>query len=82
MTVRFHIELDVAPERCEYLMGDGLAAEIGARVARFVSSPTCVVVTDTHVAATPCVEAAEASLRRAATARRRRRAPWPRGARR
>jgi 3-dehydroquinate synthase len=71
MPVRFRLELDVAPDRCEYLMGDGLAAEIGPRVARFVSSPTCVVVTDTNVAVTPQVETAEASLRRAGLAPRR-----------
>jgi 3-dehydroquinate synthase len=71
MPVRFRLELDVPPDRCEYLMGDGLVAEIGPRVARFVSSPTCVVVTDTNVAATPYVESAEASLRRAGLAPRR-----------
>ena len=71
MPVRFRLELDVPPDRCEYVMGDGLVGEIGPRVARFVSSPTCVVVTDTNVAATPHVEAAEASLRRAGLAPRR-----------
>jgi 3-dehydroquinate synthase len=71
MPVRFRLELDVPPDRCEFVMGDGLAAEIGPRVARFVASPTCIVVSDTNVAATPCVEAAEASLRRAGLAPRR-----------
>ena len=71
MPVRFRLDLDVPPDRCEYVMGAGLVAELGPRVARFVASPTCIVVTDTNVAVTPHVPAAEASLRRAGLAPRR-----------
>jgi 3-dehydroquinate synthase len=65
MTTRFRLDLDFAPDRCEYCVGDDVLAELGPKTARLVVSPCCVVVTDAHVAELACVAVAEQSLRRA-----------------
>jgi 3-dehydroquinate synthase len=70
MPARFRLDLDFAPDRCEYALGDGLLAEVGPKTARLVTSPVCVLVTDSGVAATPHAAAAESSLRRAGLAPR------------
>jgi 3-dehydroquinate synthase len=62
---RVRLDLDFSPDRYECVIGEGILAEIGPKTARLVTSPSCVLVTDTHVAATPHVGAVEASLRRA-----------------
>lgn len=66
--MRFRLDLDFAPDRCEYLTGEGVIAELGPKTARLVASASCALVTDVHVAATPLLAAAEQSLRRAGLA--------------
>jgi len=68
MTARFRLDLDFAPDRYECVIGEGILAELGPKTARLVKSPSCVIVTDTRVAETPHVAAAEKSLRRAGLA--------------
>jgi 3-dehydroquinate synthase len=70
MAARFRLDLDFAPDRCEYSIGDGLLTELGPKTARLVTSPVCALVTDSHLAETPHVAAAEGSLRRAGLAPR------------
>jgi 3-dehydroquinate synthase len=65
MQGRVRLDLDFPPDRYECVIGEGILAEIGPKTARLVTSPSCVIVTDTHVADTPHVAAVEASLRRA-----------------
>jgi len=65
MPGRLRLELDFPPDRYECVIGEGVLSELGAKTARLVTSPSCVVVTDTNVSATPHLAAAEASLRRA-----------------
>jgi len=65
---RVRLDLDFSPDRYECAIGEGILAELGPKTARVVTSASCVIVTDTHVAATPHVAAAETSLRRAGLA--------------
>jgi 3-dehydroquinate synthase len=65
MSARFRVDLDLPPDRYECVIGEGVLAELGAKTARIATSPSCVVVTDSNVAATPHVAVAEGSLRRA-----------------
>lgn len=65
MSARFRLDLEFARPHHEYVLGEGLLAELGPRTARFVTSPQCVLVTDANVAATAHAAAAEASMRKA-----------------
>ncbi len=66
--MRFRLDLDFPPDHYEYVIGEAVLAELGPKTARLVVSPSCALVTDTNVAATPHLAVAEQSLRRAGLA--------------
>jgi 3-dehydroquinate synthase len=68
MAGRLRLDFDFPPDRYECVIGEGVLSELGPKTARLVTSPSCVIVTDTNVEESPHVRAAEASLRRAGLA--------------
>ncbi len=64
MATRFRLDLDFPPDRYEYVIGENVLAEIGPKIARLVTSPSCALVTDAGVQATSHLDAVEQSLLR------------------
>ncbi len=68
MPGRLRLDLDFPPDRYECVIGEGVLADLGPKTSRLVATPSCVLVTDSNVAATPHAAAAETSLKRAGLA--------------